>query len=205
LFEIYQKMAYNKYTTQEVIETFNLTTKDWTNVFDGISPVQPSSILSEYLNAHLDLAVAIGTEKSRSEFVVAPVLGEVYRTAKERISLFSGTYFNVDSKRKLTGICDFLISKNPEKLAIKSPVVAIVEAKRENIEEAIGQCAAEMIAAQIFNEQRKNAIPTIYGVTTSGENWKFLKLIDTTLYVQPLSTHIEKLPMILGWFAKAVA
>ncbi len=197
-------MAYDRYTTQAVIETFHLSTTNWDTVFEGIVPIEPSNMLSSYLAAHLDLAVAIGTEKSRSEFVVAPILGEVYRNAKGNISLFSGTSFNVDPKRKLTGICDFLISRSPEKLAIKSPVVAIVEAKKDNIEEAIGQCTAEMIAAQIFNANRNNSITAIYGVTTSGENWKFLKLVDTTLYVQPLSTHIEKLPLILGWFAAAV-
>ena len=52
----------------------------------------------------------------------------------------------------------------------------IVEAKNENIKGGLGQCVAEMIAAQRFNEREGNAIDTIYGAVTTGEIWKFLKL-----------------------------
>jgi transketolase C-terminal domain/subunit len=52
----------------------------------------------------------------------------------------------------------------------------IVEAKNENIKGGLGQCVAEMVAAQIFNEREANAIDTIYGAVTTGEIWKFLKL-----------------------------
>jgi hypothetical protein len=38
----------------------------------------------------------------------------------------------------------------------------------------MGQCIAEMVAAQIFNQQSGNNIETIYGVVTSGTNWRFL-------------------------------
>jgi hypothetical protein len=197
-------MAYNKYTTEAVINTFSLSVQTWQEPLKGIEPVEPSAFLQKALDNYLDLAVMIGTEKSRSEFIVAPILGEVYNNAKDRISLFSGTTFNVDVKQKLNGVCDFLISKSPVALVIQSPVVAVVEAKRDNLEDAIGQCAAEMIAAQIFNQKNGQPIDTIYGATTSGENWKFLKLIDKTLYVQPRSVSLEKLPHILGWFMKAV-
>lgn len=56
---------------------------------------------------------------------------------------------------------------------ISAPVIAIVEAKNEDIKSGLGQCIAEMVAAQIFNEHENNEIPTIYGIVTSGEIWKF--------------------------------
>jgi len=59
---------------------------------------------------------------------------------------------------------------------VNAPVVMIVEAKNENIKGGLGQCVAEMVAAQIFNEREANAIDTIYGAVTTGEIWKFLKL-----------------------------
>lgn len=197
-------MAYNKYTTAAVIQDFSLSVVTWSDPFENSGTIEPSDFLQKTLDNYVDLAVMIGTEKSRSEFIVAPILGEIYRLAKDRISLFSGTSFNVDAKQKLTGICDFLISKSPVALVIQSPVVAVVEAKRDNLEDAIGQCAAEMVAAQLFNAKRNEPLAAIYGATTSGESWKFLKLVDKTLYVQARSTSLDHLPSILGWFMKAV-
>jgi hypothetical protein len=43
------------------------------------------------------------------------------------------------------------LTLSPEQLAIEVPVVAIVEAKNENINRGIAQCLAEMVAAQRFN------------------------------------------------------
>jgi len=42
------------------------------------------------------LALAIGTEKARSEMIIAPVLIEVRRQMQRKISLFSGVDFPVD-------------------------------------------------------------------------------------------------------------
>ncbi len=39
-----------------------------------------------------------------------------------------------------------------------------------------GQCVAEMFAAQRFNTERGNDIRSIYGVSTTGTVWQFLKL-----------------------------
>jgi hypothetical protein len=82
----------------------------------------------------------------------------------------------VDIEQGLNGICDFVISHSPEVLVITAPVIIIVEAKKENINAGLGQCIAEMVAARFFNEHQNNEILVIYGVVTSGTNWKFLKL-----------------------------
>lgn len=46
---------------------------------------------------------------------------------------------------------------------IESPVIAIVEAKKDDLKSGLGQCIAEMVAAQRFNSNRQNAIDVIYG------------------------------------------
>jgi hypothetical protein len=78
--------------------------------------------------------------------------------------------------RGLTGYCDDILSRSKEQLTVNAPVVMIVEAKNENIKGGLGQCLAEMIAAQTFNAREGNAIDTVYGAVTTGEIWKFLKL-----------------------------
>lgn len=43
----------------------------------------------------------------------------------------------------------------------------------------MGQCVAEMIAADRFNRAEGNPITTIYGAVTTGTAWKFLRLQGT--------------------------
>lgn len=84
--------------------------------------------------------------------IITPILLEVRRRANYPISLFSGTDFNVDIEKGLNGYCDFIISRSKEQLTINLPVVVIIEAKNENIKAVLGQCAAAMLAAQLFNQ-----------------------------------------------------
>jgi hypothetical protein len=59
----------------------------------------------------LAMAIAVGTEKARSELLISPVLVEVREILNRTISIFSGTDFTVDDTVGLNGICDFLISR----------------------------------------------------------------------------------------------
>ncbi len=125
----------------------------------------------------MPLARAINTEKARSELIIATILVEVRKIMKHKISLFSGIEFNVDKEKGLNGFCDFIISASQEQLLLGSPIIAVVEAKNENIIGGLGQCIAEMVASKIFNEAENNkAIEKIYGVVTTGTAWKFLKM-----------------------------
>ncbi|GBF81477.1 hypothetical protein [Aphanothece sacrum] len=98
----------------------------------------------------------------------------------------------------MNGFCDFLISRSPEQLLIKTPVVALVEAKNDNIQNGLPQCMAEMIAAHIFNERKNNHIFQIYGVVTTGTNWKFLRLIDKIIEVDLNDYFIDNISQIVG-------
>ena len=94
--------------------------------------------------------------------------------------LFSGRNFNVDASRGLTGFCDFILTHNPNKLVIKAPVVVIVEAKNENINDGLAQCIASMYAAQIINQKNQEEnIKAVYGSVTTGQVWRFLSMDKT--------------------------
>ena len=112
--------------------------------------MKPSELLMQTLDFNAPVALAINSEKVRSELIIAPILLELKRNHPDRVSLFSGKEFNVDADRGLNGFCDFLISRSPQQSVIQSPVIAIVEARNENIELGLGQCMAEMVAAQIL-------------------------------------------------------
>lgn len=130
---------------------------------------------------------------------------EVRRQLNAEISLFSGTEFTVDPAQGLTGICDFILSKNPEQLFIRVPVVTVVEAKNENLKSGFAQCIAEMIAAQLFNQQEGNQTTDVYGVVTIGTIWRFLKLHQTTVAIDLSEYYIKNdLERILGILLNAL-
>jgi len=197
-------MSYNKFTLEKAVNDFQLTVQMWKFPLKEIQPVEASEVLITYLAENHDWATAQLSEKTRSELIVSPVLAEVRKIANKQISVFSGKKFDIDSKRGLNGVCDYLISKNPDIFVLREPVVAIVEAKRGILEEGWGQCAAEMIAAQIFNQNHKLELPTIYGVVTSGLAWQFLKLEKNSLYIQDSEIRIDDLELILGVFKRFV-
>ena len=81
---------------------------------------------------------------------------------------------------------------------ISAPVIAIVEAKNEDIKSGLGQCIAEMLAAQLFNELENNDIDTIYGIVTSGEIWKFLQISEQNVAIDLTDHYINKIDKIIG-------
>lgn len=191
-------MPYSKFTLEELKQKFNITLTGSKGKFNNLPEVAPSQILEEILEDYVPLAVAIGTEKARSEFIVAPILGAIKKQLKQQISLFSGIEFNVDTELGLNGFCDFIIGHSTQQFFIESPVIALVEAKNDNLKSGLAQCIAEMVAAQIFNQRQGNEIPKIYGVITTGTVWQFLELEAGTVVLDLQEYSVENLPKILG-------
>ncbi|MEL6354783.1 MAG: hypothetical protein AAFR58_23995 [Cyanobacteria bacterium J06627_28] len=191
-------MPYRQFKLDNIKRELNVQIRDRASLFGEIAPVQCSDLLTQLLEKYSPLAIAIGTEKSKSEFIIAPILYELKEQLVGQISLFSGREFNVVPEKGLSGFCDFLISRSPEQLIIESPVITVVEAKNDNILSGIGQCIAEMVAAQIFNERHQNPIPAIYGVITTGSNWKFLRLRGDTIDADLDEYYLNDVGKILG-------
>jgi hypothetical protein len=90
-------------------------------------------------------------------------------------------------------------------MLIEAPTVIIVEAKKADLKTGIGQCLAEMVAAQKFNEANRRSIPTIYGCVTSGSAWKFMQLQGQTATFDLMEYAIPPIDRILGmlvWMVK---
>jgi hypothetical protein len=191
-------MAYNNFTLSKAKKDFDLSTIESENLFKNVSSIEPSASLVELLEEYLPLARAISTEKAKSELLVIPILVEIRKILCKKVSLFSGSLFNVDISLGLTGYVDFLITLSEEMYAISSPVVTLVEAKNDLITSGIGQCVAEMVAAQIFNQKQDNNVSTIYGVVTTGTAWLFLKLEEKTVYIDNQEYYIDNLGKIMG-------
>lgn len=197
-------MAYSDFTLEKVQKAFELTISEDADLFANVPQLEPSPLLREFLQDNAQLALKINTEKARSEMIIAPILLDLSKQVASKISLFSGVDFNVDFERGLNGTCDYIISKSPEQLFLKSPVIVLVEAKKENIGAGVGQCASEMLAAQVFNEREGNQIPVILGVVTSGNIWRFLELSEKQLRVDATEYYLKDVSKVLGIFANGV-
>ncbi|MEL7036532.1 MAG: hypothetical protein AAFO04_13050 [Cyanobacteria bacterium J06592_8] len=191
-------LSYSQFTLAMAKESFGLTLEENQNLFTEVEAVPASDILTTILLEYIPLATAINTEKARSEFLISQVLADVRRKLNSKISLFSGTEFNVNAELGLQGYCDFIISCSPEQYFVTAPVIAIIEAKNENIIRGLGQCVASMVGVQVFNKQAQNELQVIYGAVTTGTVWKFLKLEEKTVFIDCVEYYIKEVDKILG-------
>jgi hypothetical protein len=94
-------MAYSDFTLSKFKKNFHIHIDEEIDLFADIKPIQISEQLKNSLEETTELALAINTEKARSEMIITPILLEVRRKANYQISLFSGSDFNVDVERGL--------------------------------------------------------------------------------------------------------
>lgn len=193
-------MAYNNFGLRDVEEKLGIDHR-FVKLFERpIEAITPSA----YLTFDIDegLAMPLSTEKAKTEFLIIPILRELRRKNEYAFTYFSGYSFDVDASKALNGRCDFLLSKKPATLIIKAPVISIVEAKDEDTvnEKYLGQCAAQMIAARIFNQKSADYkhIQTIYGAVSTGFDWTFLKLEGDKVYIDQIRYSLSNLPELLG-------
>jgi hypothetical protein len=198
-------MAYSDFSLTSAKKAFNLTISSQQDLFSAIPAVECSNFLTETLDYNVPFALASNTEKSRSEMIIAPILLELTKQYPSQISLFSGVDFTIDYEQGLNGNCDFIISRSSELLILSAPVILIVEAKRENINLGLGQCVAEMYAAKLFNERDGNQISPIYGVVTTGEIWKFLRLESQVIEIDLSEYFLNEVNKIMGILGKCIS
>jgi hypothetical protein len=192
-------MSFRDFTFPEVCDRFGLTLRQ-AKLFEGVKPASVSPDTRDKLEKGLRLSQGLHNEKARSEFVVAPLLLDVWSQSGERFGLFSGTEMNVDPQQGLNGVCDFLFARDPLVFVLRAPLLAVVEAKNDNVWNGFGQCVATMYAAHLLNEKGGSVGP-VYGASTTGRDWKFFHLAGGTLTIDTveyaLMTQVEQVAGIL--------
>jgi hypothetical protein len=191
-------MPYSDFTLRKVRQDLKIQIQEGSRFLPLTPAIQPDNLLKQELDEGIPLVLARGSEKARSEWIINPVLTAVRRMLDRKISLFSGDEFSVDPSIGLNGICDFLISKSPSQLEIEAPAIVIIEAKKENLNGGLGQCIAEMVAAQTFNQANQQFISIVYGSVTSGTAWKFLQLEGKTVTIDLTEYPLPPVDQILG-------
>ncbi len=140
------------------------------------------------------------SESAICENLISPIITEL--AEENDLEIWSHIEFNYDDDLK--GIPDYLIgTAKKDMTTIKTPVLCLSEAKKDNFIKGWGQVAAEMVAAQKINAKDKINI-TIYGLVSNGLLWQFGKLKDSDFVIDPnsytLPTQIQDLFDILNWF-----
>ncbi len=190
-------MAFRDFTFPEVQDTLSLRVED-ADLFSTTPPFPVRKEIAEFISDGVDVATANSTEKAKSEFVIAPVLLELRRSLGSKFVLFSGLEFDVDASRGLNGYCDFILGRGPSQHILRSPFVAIVEAKNDLIRTGLGQCMAAMYAAGLSNERAGTPISAVHGVVSTGVAWKFLRMRGNVVTLDVPEYFIDNLPKIMG-------
>jgi hypothetical protein len=198
-------MAYSDFDLRTARQRFGLTLREDIDLFGATPEVEASRRLREFLEKWGPAAVAMNTEKARSEMIIAPILMEAVELSGHRMSLFSGLSLDVDRDRGLNGACDYLLALSSERFFLSHPVVAVVEAKREDITGGLGQCVAAMVGARVFNEREGSTDSVIHGAVTTGSIWRFLRLEGDCVFIDLPEYYLHQLGKILGILLSAAA
>ncbi len=90
-------------------------------------------------------------------------------------------------------------------LSVQAPVAVIVEAKKADLSAGLGQCVAEMVAAQLFNQQNEQPITVTYGSVSNGTQWRFLKLEQQTVTIDLTDYPLPPVDQILSFLVWMLA
>jgi hypothetical protein len=190
-------LAYSDFTLQSIEARFGVTSRP-AALFADAQPVTVPDWLRDQLERGLQLPLV--SEKARSELIVMPVLLACRELSHGTIAIFSGSRLDVDLERGLTGECDFLLARTPSVPEVRAPLVAVVEAKKNDVEAGLGQCVAQMIGARLLNEPSDPPRTTVFGCVTTGEVWQFLRLEGSIASIDKKRYYLDNMPGILGVF-----
>jgi hypothetical protein len=141
--------------------------------FVGEASFNTSDYFREDLETVMNEGVVFNSEFAVCENLVYPVLKEVWKQYKTKLTIWSHQSFNYSEK--LSGFPEYIVAKRSPlgKVVLDKPYFILIEAKQDDFEGGWAQCLAEMIAARGLNE---NIQVTIFGIVSNGDRWQFGKL-----------------------------
>ena len=181
----------------QVQETFDIKYSE-ADYIQYTADIEPSSAFLEeftFSREHIDV---FASETSRCENVIYPILRDVYKRYVDCFSLWSHKSIAYDAQ--LSGTPDYLISTKSAlgKTVLGTPIIVVVEAKRNDFVEGWGQCLAELVAIQKINN---DDMKPIYGVVTDGELWQFGRLAKNLFTRHKTALSIGELERVFGAIA----
>ena len=178
----------------EVQERFRIrhVENDFIETGNGTSPSEQFLQELDFNREYIDV---LTSEGARCEAIIFPVLREVYKGYAEDYALWIKKPIAYDDV--LSGTPDYFISTRSElgKLVVGTPLIMLVEAKKNDFEVGWGQCLAEMVAAQKINEDMETPV---YGIVSDGTLWQIGHLIGETFTQNRTSFSVDNLPVLFS-------
>jgi hypothetical protein len=124
----------------------------------------------EYVMQNIPYKVS---EAAIRENIFYPILKEIFKKHDDALMLWANK--SIAYNKELSGMPDYIIAKQSErgKIIFGKPILAVVEAKKDDFEGGWEQCLLEMFTIQKING---NPNISVYGIVTNGDNWEFGKL-----------------------------
>ena len=188
-------MAFSDFKTiSDVQERFSI--RHIENNFIAVEgTVGPSKQFLQELEFSRQYIDVLASEAARCEAVIYPVLREIYKGYADDYALWIKkpiTYNEI-----LSGTPDYFISTRSElgKRVVGTPLIMLVEAKKNDFEQGWGQCLAELVAAQKINEDPERAV---YGIVSDGTLWQVGHLVGDVFTQNSASFSVDDLPTLFG-------
>lgn len=190
-------MAYSDFTLNRIREELGIENQR-TRILTDFTPVAASENLKRELSEVEELPIR--SEKAKSEWIVVPILKELRNRNNKFFTIYSGDHLLADETKGLKGECDFILAKDIGTFDINYPIIQIVEAKKNDVEVGVPQCAAQLIGASIYNEKKKTSIDRIYGCVTTGSEWLFMVYDGKEVKINTKLYYLNEVDNILGIF-----
>lgn len=168
-------MAFKKFKLiGDVAEAYQLSIKkeDFMDVLPNVS--MPEHLKQDLHYALHNIPYKI-SEAAIRENIIYPILREVFKNYDTTLMLWANK--SIAYKKELSGMPDYLITKQSHlgKVVFSKPLMAVVEAKKDDFEGGWAQCLLEMYTIQKMNE---NTETPVYGIVSNGDNWEFGMLVQ---------------------------
>ncbi len=169
-------MAFRKYKDiGEVIATHELMYQE--NDFIKTEPnvAVPQELANEIQFVINNFSYNV-SEAAICEMIIFPILKTIWKEYKQDLMLWS--HRSIEFSKDLKGIPDYTIARQSKrgKVVFELPLLAVVEAKKDDFDGGWAQCALEMFTIQCIN--KRIDLP-IYGIVTNGDVWSFGMLSGT--------------------------
>ena len=159
-----------------------------------VDPLPPSEFFNERIH-RLRRVFDLTISERAKELLVDAICEEAIQR-HEALKVWKAAAIQGES---VTDVVDYVVAENIAYL--RTPLLCIVEAKKDDFAQGLAQCLVEMQAFQWNNEQAGKKID-VYGIVTNGTAWQFYKLDrdrqdwETSLYA---ISNIEQLLGILDY------
>lgn len=177
----------------EVQKAYAIKYEDGVFIYELGIPV-PHSLVEEFRFNHENIDI-FSSEASRSELIISPLLREVYKRHADKYAFWIQKSITFDEV--LSGTPDYIFSKKSSlgKTVLETPIVIVVEAKKNDFEQGWGQCLAELVASQKINN---DAVKPVYGVVTDGNLWQFGRLAGQIFTINERNYTIDDIQELYG-------